>query len=118
MLIFKKKKIQSYLNNLGNNKTAFDFLLCDYLNGNLKKELESIGFLKIDMYIDWLENHKCISIQCKYQKYYVDIQIYKDEFSVSYDLDEPDEDIIYSLESKQQMYKTLSDVIQIMEKNK
>lgn len=116
MLMFKKKKIQVYLNNLGDSKTTFDLLLCDYLDGSVKKVLESIGFEKISIHIDWLDDYKCIGIQCKYQRYYVDIQIYTDEFSVSYDLDEPDEDVIYPLESKEQMYKALSDAIQTMKK--
>lgn len=50
MFLFKKK-IRAYLNNLGDNKTAFDILLCDYSDGSLKKELESIGFSKIDIHI-------------------------------------------------------------------
>lgn len=114
MLMFKKKKMQVYLNNVGDPKTAFDLLLCDYLNGSIKNDFESIGFEKISIHIDWLDNYKCIGIQCQYQRYYADIQIHHDEFSVSYDLDEPDEDIIYPLESKEQMYKALSNVIQMM----
>ena len=117
MLMFKKKKIQVYLNNLGDSKTTFDLLLFDYLDGSIKKDLESIGFEKISIHIDWLNDYKCIGIQCKYQRYYVDIQIHNDEFSVSYDIDESDEDIIYPLESKEQMYKDLSNVIQMMRKD-
>ena len=64
MLMFKKKKIQVYLNNVGDPKTAFDLLLCDYLNGSIKKDFESIGFEKISIHIDWLDNYKCIGIQC------------------------------------------------------
>ena len=117
MLMFKKKKIQSYLSNLGDNKTAFDLLLCDYLDGSLKKELETLGLAKIDIHVDFYEDIKCIGVQCKYQKYYVDIQIYPDEFSVSYAVDEPDENTVYPLESKEQVYKTLSHAVQTMEKN-
>ncbi len=46
MLVFKKKKIQVYLNNLSDSKTTFDLLLCDYLDGSIKKDLETIGFEK------------------------------------------------------------------------
>ena len=56
--MFKKKKIQVYLNNVGDPKTAFDLLLCDYLNGSIKKDFESIGFEKISIHIDWLDNMK------------------------------------------------------------
>ena len=116
MPMFKKKKIQVYLNSLGDSKSTFDLLLCDYLDGSIKKDLASVGFEKISIHIDWLDDYKCIGIQCKYQRYYIDIQIHNDEISVSYDLDEPDKDIIYPLESKEQMYKVLSDVIQVMKK--
>jgi hypothetical protein len=111
MLMFKKKKIQVYLNNVGDPKTALDLLLCDYLNGSIKKDFESIGFEKISINIDWLDDYKCIGIQCKYQRYYVDIQIHNDEFSVSYDLDEPDEDIFYKLDSREQFYQALEDML-------
>lgn len=115
--MLKKKRIQAYLENECVRKSAFDLLLCDYLNGSIKKDLEAIGFEKISIHIDWLDDYKCIGIQCKHQSYYVDIQIQNDEFSVSYDLDEPDEGILFPLESKEQMYKDLSGVIQTMRKN-
>lgn len=111
MFISKKEKIHAYLNNKSDNNNVFDALLRDYLNGNLKKSLEELGLTKIDFHIDWFENMKCISMQGKYKKYYVDLQIYPDEFSLSFDLIEPDEDVVYCLESKEQVYKILLDKI-------
>ena len=41
----------------------------------------------------------------------MDLQIYPNEFSVSFDPDEPDEDVRYPLESKEQVYRILSDTV-------
>ena len=47
-------------------------------------------------------------------KYFADIQIYPDEFSISFDLDEPDDDISYTLESKEQLYREISETIALL----
>ncbi len=44
----------------------------------------------------------------------MDLQVYPNEFSVSFDLDEPDEDVIYPLESKEQVYRVLSDTVKTL----
>ena len=111
----KKKKIQQYLNQkIESDKNAFDFLLCDYLDGTLKTDLESLGITKNQIHIDWLGDIKCIGLQGRYKKYFADIQIYPDEFSISFDLDEPDDDITYALESKEQLYRVISDTITML----
>ena len=112
MFASKKKKIQEYLDKKTElEKSAFDFLLCDYLNGTLKSNLESFGVKRIEIHIDWLVDTKCIDIQGRYKKYYIESQIYPYEFSVSFDLIEPEEDIMYSLESKEQVYNVLLETI-------
>ena len=112
MFASKKKKIQKYLNQKAeSDKNAFDFLLCNYLDGTLKTDLESLGITKNEIHIDWLDDVKCIGIQGRYNKYFVDIQIYPDEFSISFDLDEPDDEITYILESKEQVCRVLSETI-------
>jgi len=109
MLTTKKKKIQKYLDQkAGDNKCAFDDLLSDYLDGSLKENLESVKMARVEIYIDWHDDIKCIGIQGRYKEYYIDLQISPNEFSVSFDLDEPDEDVIYPLESKEQVYSVLS----------
>ena len=108
MFITNKKKIQRYLKQkTDNNKCAFEILLLDYLDGTLKENLISIGIRKVEIRIDWLDDIKCIGIQGRYKEYYIDLQIYPNEFSVSFDLDEPDEDATYPLESKEQLYNVL-----------
>ena len=112
MFASKKKKIQKYLNQKAeSDKNTFDFLLCNYLDGTLKTDLELLGITKNEIHVDWLDDIKCIGIQGRYKKYFADIQIYPDEFSISFDLDEPDEDVTYTLESKEQVYRVLSETI-------
>ena len=115
MFITKKKKIQKYLlQRADDNKCAFDELLSDYLDGSLKENLESVKIERVEIHIDWLDDIKCIGIQGRYKEYYMELQIYPNEFSVSFDLDEPDEDVIYPLESKEQVYNVLSDTVKTL----
>ncbi|MBQ8410068.1 MAG: hypothetical protein IJY39_14520 [Clostridia bacterium] len=112
MFITKKKKIQKYLEKKAeSDKNAFDLLLCNYLDGTLKTDLESLGITKNEIHVDWLDDIKCIGIQGRYKKYFADIQIYAKEFSISFDLDEPDDDISYALESKEQLYRVISEMV-------
>ena len=115
MFTTKKKKIQKYLEQrAGDNKCAFDDLLSDYLDGSLKENLKSVKMKKVEIHIDWFDDIKCIGIQGRYKEYYMDLQIYPNEFSVSFDLDEPDDDVIYPLESKEQVYSVLSDIVKTL----
>ena len=113
MLISKKNKIKRYLAQKADcDQDVFDFLLSDYVNGVLKNDLMSMGIKKIEIHIDWLDDMKGIAIQGRYQEYYMDLQIHPDEFFVSFDLDEPDEDVIYPLQSKEQLFHVVTDTIQ------
>ena len=112
MLIFKKKKIVTYLQNIPPEEcVTYNILLADYLDGTLKNSLYTLGISKANIHIDWLEHHKCIGIQGKYENYYMDLHIYPDEFMVAFDLDEADEDIVYPLTSKAQFFQVLYDTI-------
>lgn len=115
MFVTKKKKIKKYLEQRAtDDKSAFDFLLSDYLDDTLKQKLTEIGISKIAIHIDWLEDIKCIGIQGRYNQYYLNLQIYQDEFTVSYDLDEADENAEYPLESKEQFYHVLLDTVKTL----
>ena len=71
MFFTKKKKIQKYLEQKAeSDKNAFDFLLCNYLDGTLKTDLELLGITKNEIHIDWLDDIKCIGIQGRYNKIY------------------------------------------------
>ena len=118
MIIFsKKKRIQKYLESISvENRTPFEQLLQDYLSGDLKNKLNNIGINKISIHIDWLENYKCIGIQAKYNEYYMDCQIFENEFTLSFDLDEADDDTEYLLEDKEYFYSIIRKVIETIEK--
>ena len=110
--MFKKKKITVYLQNLQEKeRTTFDLLLTDYLEGSLKSQLQTLGIPKIDIHIDWLDDFKCIGVQGKYQNYYLNLQIYPDEFTISFDVDEADDGHTHSLNDKNQVYRILSDTM-------
>ena len=112
MLTSKKKKIRIHLESTPEaDKTGFNILLRDYLDGTLKNNLEDMGITKIDIYIDWHDHMKCIGVQGRFKKYYMDMHIYPDEFCLSFDLDEPDEDETYPMESKDHFYQTLANTI-------
>ncbi len=112
--MFKKMKIRAYLAKKENSKSPFDLLLSDYLDGRLKMELNNIGLQKISIYVDFTEDLKCIGVQAKYQAYYVDLQIYPDEFEISYDAIEPDEGITHPLTSRDQVYEALKGAIKMI----
>lgn len=119
MSFFKKKKIWKYLNSLGDNQTAFDQLVRDCLDGTMKKELLSYPFKRFEVHLDWNDNVKCIRIKGKYLPYYmhIDIQIYPDEFTVSYSADDSGEGTTYPLESREQVYNSLSQTIKTIHRN-
>ena len=108
-----KGKIQKYLEQTTLQPlSAFDLLLSDYLDGSLKEAFLSIGIKKVQIHIDWFDHIRCIGIQGRYKAYYMDLQIYPNEFSISFDLDEPDEDSVFPLQSKEQAYRVLTDLIE------
>ena len=112
MLFSKKKKIAAYLQRIPDGeKTAFDLLLADYLDGTLKNRLESMGITKLEIHIDWLLGYKCIGLQGRYKQYYMDAGIDAEEYFVEFDLDEPDGEETYPLESREAVYQRISGMI-------
>ncbi len=107
----KKKKIKDYLENAALPLSAFDGLLSDYISGELKARLLQLGIEKIETYIDWLDNYRCIGVQGRYRKNYVELQIEEKEFSIGYDTDEPDDPQTYPLETKEQVYSVMKDIL-------
>ena len=114
MIIFsKKKKIQKYLESISvENRTPFEQLLQDYLSGDLKNKLNNIGINKISIHIDWLDDYKCMGIQAKYNEYYMDCQIFENEFTLAFDLDEADDDAEYLLKDREYFYSIISKAIE------
>lgn len=109
LFVSKSKKIRKYLDEktaMGTT-TVFDELLHDYLSGELKRELTALGLKKVEIHVEWLDDHRCIGVQGIHHKNYLDLQIEPVSFSVGYDPDEPDEHDSYPLESKEQLFTVL-----------
>jgi hypothetical protein len=117
MDIFKKHKIRAYLKSLGSDKSPFDLLLSDYVTGDLKKNLKKRGLLKnIVINVNFDGGEKCILVQGMYWIYRIDmdIRIYPDEFTISYDASAPDNGKAYPLDSRERIYTTLLNIIKII----
>ena len=105
----KKAKIRKYLEAVGKDDwSTFERLLSDYLDGKLSEKLQQIGIDKIEIHVDYLGDYKCIDIQGKYKRNYVDIQIEQTEFSIGCDPIEPDEHDYHSLENEESFFATVS----------
>ncbi len=104
MCLFKKKKIRNYLSEVGENKSTFDILLENYLSGELKGIFQNLGLTRIELGVDLFHT---IWMQARYEKYFVDLHIYTDEFDIALDLDEADEGVTYPLTSKKQMIENI-----------
>ncbi len=111
MFISKKKKIQRYLDQKSDGMDVFDLLLSEYLSGEMLQKLNSLDIQKAEIFVDWVKGGKCIGIQGRFRTYFVDVQIYPDEFGISIDVDEPDDDVMYALESREQLYSALADAL-------
>ena len=119
LLFGKRKKLIEYLTKKEDKAlTAFDMILSDYVAGSLKENLQDLGMKKINIYIDWLSNYKCINIQGKVDDYFFDIQIEPKTFSVAYDKNEPDDTIEFVLLDIKSFYNVLANtILNIKQKN-
>ena len=111
--MFVKSKIRSYLLKVGENKSPFDVLLSDYLNGKLKREFQNEKIRVISIRIDWSNDNKCILVRGKYQAYHIDVEIYPSELTNSYDYCN-NESMTYPLDSSEQVYSNLLGVIKMI----
>ena len=99
--MFKKSKIKEYLKSIDKSQyTYFDILLNDYIDGRLKKYLSELGFKKTEVHIDWFGDIKILSVQTRYNEYFVQIDVDRKEIAIGYDLDEVDDYNYYSIDRK------------------
>lgn len=117
MLQRKRQKVAMYLREQQANRTlsAFDSLLSDYLDKTLQREFVRIGIRRLQIYLDWLADLKSIDIQGKYLKYFFEVRIEPNQFSISHDPDEPEEYIEYPLSSKEQLYLEVEKTIRLIQ---
>jgi predicted RNA-binding protein associated with RNAse of E/G family len=73
----------------------------------MRERLEAMGLTKLEFHIDWHPDYKCIDIQGRRDRLYVDIQIEPGSFTIAMDEDEPDDPTEYALVSAECFYDTL-----------
>ena len=116
----KEKKIRQYLEGRKDEFTVFNSILSDYVDGSFQSYFKELGVTGIELHIDWSEDYKCLELQGRYDRTYVDIQIQETtqgaEFGIAVDPDEPDIEEDHVLESKESFYSACRNVI-MKEKN-
>ena len=109
MFLTKRGKIAAYLKTA--SPSPFAELLAQWHTDQMRERMESLGLTKLEFHIDWLPDYKCIDIQGRRERMYVDIQIEPESFTIAMDEDEPDEPIEYALVSAEGFYDTLRDTL-------
>ena len=109
MFLTKRGKIAAYLKTA--SPSPFAELLAQWHTDQMRGRLESLGLGKLEFHIDWLPDYKCIDIQGRRNRMYVDIQIEPASFTIAMDEDEPDEPTEYALVSAEGFYETLRDTL-------
>ena len=114
--MFTKNRILKYLQEKnGDALSAFDELLKQAVDGALKTNLCAIGLSNVSVHIDFGEEYRCIDVQSRYCRYYVEMQIEPEEFTVAYDLDEADDYTSYPLLRPEGFYDAIKQVIRTIE---
>ena len=105
MFFTTRKKIDFWLKAAA--PSPFSELLGQQRSGQMQVQLEALGLTKQEYHIDWLEDYKCISLQGRFEKRYVDIQIEPDAFTIAVDKDEPDDPAEFPLTSAEGFYRVV-----------
>ena len=109
MFLIKRGKIAAYLKTA--SPSPFAELLAQSHTNQMRDHLESLGLGKLEFHIDWFPDYKCIDIQGRRDRMYVDIQIEPASFTIAMDEIEPDEPMEYALVSAEGFYDTLRDTL-------
>ena len=109
MFLTKRGKIAAYLKTA--SPSPFHELLEQWYAGQMRERLESLGLRKLEFHIDWLPDYKCIDIQGRRDRMYLNIQLEPAAFTIAMDEDEPDEHTEYSLVSAEGFYDTLREAL-------
>ena len=109
MFLTKRGKIAAYLKTA--SPSPFTELLEQWHAGHMRERLESLGLTKLEFHIDWHPDYKCIDIQGRRDRLYVDIQIEPASFTIAMDEDEPDDPREYALVSAEGFYDTLREAL-------
>ena len=109
MFLTKRGKIAAYLKTA--SPSPFHELLEQWHAGQMRDRLESLRLTKLEFHIDWFPDYKCIDIQGRRDRLYVDIQIEPASFTIAMDEIEPDDPTEYALVSAEGFYDTLRDTL-------
>ena len=109
MFLTKRGKIAAYLKTA--SPSPCTELLSQWHAGQMRAYLETMGLTKLEFHIDWLPGCKCIDIQGRRNRRYVDIQIEPASFTIAMDEVEPDDPTEYALVSAEGFYDTLRDAL-------
>ena len=109
MFLTKRGKIAAYLKTA--SPSPFHDLLTQWHSGQMRERLETLGLTKLEFHIDWLPDYKCIDIQGRLDRLFVNIQIEPASFAIAMDEDEPDEHMEYALVSAEDFYNTLREAL-------
>ncbi len=106
----KRAKIAAYLRTAA--PSPFSALLSDWHSGRMREQLSQLGLTRPEFHIDWLDDYKCIGIQGRWGRRYVDIQIEPGSFLIAADAVEPDEPEVFLLGSADGFYRTLHAILE------
>ena len=109
MFLTKRGKIVAYLKTA--SPSPFTELLEQWHTGQMRGRLESLGLGKLEFHIDWHPDYKCIDIQSRRDRMYVNIQIEPASFTIAMDEFEPDAPTEYALVSAEGFYDALRDTL-------
>lgn len=109
MFLTKRGKIAAYLKTA--SPSPFTELVAQWHAGQMRECLETLGLRKLEFHIDWLPDYKCIDIQGRRDRLYVNIQIEPASFTIAMDENEPDDPTEYALVSAECFYDTLREAL-------
>ena len=93
----KTRRIMQYLDEKPQHQ-PFDYLLQDYLSGALKQRLADMGFSRIEIYVDWLEDYKCVNIGALHRcGLCLDFQAEPACVNIALDEEEPDDAVEFEI---------------------
>ncbi len=110
--MFAKNRILKYLQEKnGDALSAFDELLKQAVDGAMETKLGEIGLSSVSIHVDFTMDYRCIDVQSRYCRYYVEMQIEPEVFTVAYDLDEADDYTSYPLLDSESFYDAIKQVV-------
>ena len=114
--MFTKNRILKYLQEKnGDALSAFDELLKQAVDGAMETKLGEIGLSSVSIHVDFSMDYRCIDVQSRYCRYYVEMQIEPEVFTVAYDLDEADDYTSYPLLRPEGFYDAIKQVVRAIE---